>query len=95
VDANWRGKTRVSSNATPEIQAGTVVKDAWVVNARVALTDFDLANGKATLALWGRNIFDNKDLANSTAVPFGALGTLVAAMYERARTYGVDLTFDF
>jgi len=95
VDANFRGKTRIASTNTVAIQSVTQVGESWIVNARVALADFDLANGKATLAVWGRNLTDNKQLVNSTPVQFGALGTIVGAMFERARTYGVDLTFDF
>jgi iron complex outermembrane receptor protein len=95
ADANFRGGHRIASTNTVPIQSVTQVGDSWIVNARVALADFDLANGKATLAVWGRNLTDNKQLVNSTPVQFGALGTIVGAMYERARTYGVDLTFDF
>jgi iron complex outermembrane receptor protein len=95
VDANFRGKMRIASTNTVPIQSVTRVGDQWIINARAALADFDLANGKATLAVWGRNLTNNKDLANSTPVQFGALGAIVGAMYERARTYGVDLTFDF
>jgi iron complex outermembrane receptor protein len=95
VDANYRGKTRLSSRPEPLVQAVTAVKDSTIINARVALADFDMANGKATLAFWGRNLFDNKDLQNVTGIQLGALGAIYGTMYERARTYGVDLTFDF
>jgi iron complex outermembrane receptor protein len=90
VDVNYRGKTRLASRTDPGVQPATSTNNSWLVNARVALADFDVANGKATLALWGRNIFDNKDLQNVTGI-----GVIYGTMYERARTYGVDLTFDF
>jgi hypothetical protein len=32
---------------------------------------------------------------NGTGIPFGAAGLIVGAMYERARTFGADLTLDF
>ena len=95
VDANFRGKTRLSSIATPVVQSITTVKDSWIVNGRVALADFDLGGGKATLAVWGRNLLDNKDLQNVAGIQLGGLGAIYATMYERARTYGVDLTMDF
>jgi iron complex outermembrane receptor protein len=90
VDANFRGKTRLASQTGPGVQAATAINNSWIVNGRVALTDFDLANGKATLAVWGRNLFDNKQLSNVTGI-----GILFGTMYERARTFGVDLTMDF
>jgi iron complex outermembrane receptor protein len=95
IDANYRGKTRLSSLNDPALQAATTTKNSWIVNGRVALTDFDLAGAKATAAVWGRNIFNNKQLLNATQLSLGGLGTIAGAMYERAATYGVDLTLDF
>ena len=45
---------------------------------------------KGTVAVWGRNIFDNKD-PTFTAY----LGPFTGATYERARTFGVDLSAEF
>ena len=62
----------------------------WIVNARLALEELDLGRTKATVALWGRNIFNNG------SPQFGfSLGTHVVAIYEAARTFGVDLKLDF
>jgi iron complex outermembrane receptor protein len=95
VDANYRGKTRLASQDIAVVQAATQTNNSWVVNARAALAGFDLAGADATVAIWGRNIFDNKQMMNGTGIPFGPAGLIVGAMYERARTYGVDLTLDF
>jgi iron complex outermembrane receptor protein len=95
VDANYRSSARLASLNDPALQAATTTKNSWIVNGRVALTDFDLAGAKATAAVWGRNIFNNKQLMNATQLSLGAFGTIAGAMYERAATYGVDLTLDF
>jgi iron complex outermembrane receptor protein len=95
IDANYRSLARLASLNDPALQAATTTKNSWIVNGRVALTDFDLAGARATAAVWGRNILNNKQLMNATQLSLGALGTIAGAMYERAATYGVDLTLDF
>lgn len=62
----------------------------WLVNARLALEDIRLGGLTGSLALWGKNIFDNK--SPTFAVN---LVSLTSLLYEPARTYGVDLTVKF
>ncbi|MGJ3627963.1 hypothetical protein AB5I41_14965 [Sphingomonas sp. MMS24-JH45] len=61
-----------------------------IVNGRVALDQIEVAGSRAVIALWGRNLLDNKDIVQTTSLGFANV-----VQYERARTYGVDLTFEF
>lgn len=95
-DANWQSDMNLS--AAPDhpsfdgFAAGIKeVPDYWLFNGRVALRDFDLGGIKTELAVWGKN------LSNERAASFGMnLSYLLAnANYIPARTYGVDLTVQF
>jgi iron complex outermembrane receptor protein len=98
VDANYRGKTllgytRIGGN--PIAYDVLTTDNSWVVNARLALVDMDVKGAKTTVALWARNLFDNKDLTNASSLNLGAIGSFFPGSYERARTYGVDLIMEF
>ncbi|MCP5400371.1 MAG: TonB-dependent receptor [Sphingobium sp.] len=93
LEGNWRSKMRQFTRVpdfTPAQAAAAHSPAGWVVNGRLALRDINIADHKVELALWGRNLFDNDRLVSATAIP-----NLVGASYESARTFGVDLTFDF
>ncbi|TZG27875.1 TonB-dependent receptor [Sphingomonas montanisoli] len=62
----------------------------WLVNGRIALQGISMGGSKATLALWGRNLFDTKQVSYAPSLVYA-----ISADYERARTYGVDLTVEF
>jgi iron complex outermembrane receptor protein len=99
VDATYRSKSYTMSGGAvlnnvvnpAGIITATTVPSAWLVNGRIALTDIAFGDRlKGTIAVWGRNIFDNKD-PSFTAY----LGPFTGAIYERARTFGVDLSAEF
>jgi hypothetical protein len=56
----------------------------------VALDGFKVAGADATVALWARNLFDNRSMTYVTS-----LVTQLSTNYETARTFGVDLSIDF
>jgi iron complex outermembrane receptor protein len=98
VDANYRGKTllgytRIGGN--PAALDALTTDNSWVVNARAALVDMDVRGANVQVALWARNLFDNKDLTNASSLNLGAIGSVFPGSYERARTYGVDLIMAF
>ncbi|MCB2047658.1 MAG: TonB-dependent receptor [Novosphingobium sp.] len=105
ADANYRSRTLLatdltfSNNATdpedPAIRKAATVPATWVANGRIALKDMDIAGAKATVAVWGRNLFDDKSINAYVGIGLGPLGYFASAIYERARTFGVDLIFDF
>jgi iron complex outermembrane receptor protein len=62
----------------------------WLLNGRVALTDIPLGPTKGEVALWARNILDNREAQFMTWFGFG-----YAESFERARTFGVDFSAQF
>jgi len=65
-------------------------KPRWIWNGRVALEKLSIGGADATLALWGRNLFNKQSTTFRSAVGFG-----VAAYWEPDRSYGLDLTVEF
>jgi iron complex outermembrane receptor protein len=100
VDGNFRSKILMTSDITPGTgpTAATdpaLVKAAttpfqWIVNGRVGLTGIDFGPTKAEVSLWGRNILNNRNITQ-----FVGLNLVGSVIYERARTYGVDVSFNF
>ena len=62
----------------------------WLANARVALEGLQFGRWRGTAALWSRNLFNDK----SPTQPIGFLSH-TSAIYETARSFGVDLTVEF
>lgn len=93
ADAQYQSASHL--NATPVDAAQlktTTVSSTWLVNGRVALSEIPLAGGKAQVALWARNLLNNDDLTFLFNLsPAAALG----AIYQPARTYGLDVSFSF
>jgi len=62
----------------------------WLVNARAGLRHINIGGAEAELAVYGKNIFNRKDPT------FSLITGLADSMnYTSARTYGVELIFDF
>ena len=62
----------------------------WITNARFGVKDIEVGAGKVEVAVWARNLFDNKGTLWGGYSYFAA-GTT----YEPARTYGFDMIFSF
>lgn len=62
----------------------------WLLNGRVALEKIDMGAFQSTVAIWGKNILDNK----SISFPFNQSG-LASATFIEPRRYGIDLTVEF
>jgi OOP family OmpA-OmpF porin len=62
----------------------------WLVNTRVALADIDLGDTRAEVAVWSRNLLNNREI-----VQYVGLSLVGSVIYEQARTFGVDVRFDF
>jgi iron complex outermembrane receptor protein len=91
VDALYRGKFFSSFSATSPAMLDAISQPAQVIlNARLALTEVPIGPVKAQLAFWGRNLTDNGAVGAQAFY-----GYVLGNSYERARTYGVDLTVDF
>jgi iron complex outermembrane receptor protein len=91
VDANYKSKEYLGSYLiTPATKDVFTVDPTWIINARIALRDFNVMNSNAELALWGRNLTDEDRMKFAAPFPY-----VVTGSYERARTYGVDVSFNF
>jgi iron complex outermembrane recepter protein len=96
LEARWRSSYYLTS--TPEVDVTTgqnALEDVnhqpgyWLVNGRLGIADIPVGGGKVSLTAFGDNIF------NKRYISFGAPVLLLTAMYERGRTYGVELGFRF
>jgi iron complex outermembrane receptor protein len=97
ITARVQGNYQSTMNASPNaaIQStfagySRIVPAYWLVNGRMALEQINFGAFEGTVALWGKNIFDNK----SISFPFNQSGAS-AATYIEPRRYGVDLTVEF
>jgi iron complex outermembrane receptor protein len=66
------------------------IKGYWLLNGRIALQNMNLGEARGTLALWGRNLLDNKSPTLMQSVV-----TVISTSYEPARTVGLDFTVEF
>jgi len=96
VSGNWHSSTRMEQNparaeANPTWLEWTPA--SWVVNARVALKKIDLgfAGAQGEVALWGRNLTDNRE--PTFALNF--FGLAQSASYMDERSYGADFSVKF
>jgi iron complex outermembrane recepter protein len=62
----------------------------WLLNGRVALEKVPLGPLQGTIALWGKNLTDNK----SISFAFNNVG-VASGTYIEPRRYGIDLTVEF
>ena len=92
VDGVWRARMRTLPNATyPAAFDDLVYSDAmWLVNARIALRDIEIGGSKAELSVWGKNLTDSDNPLQPIDFRFAG-----STNYQPARTYGVDLVFEF
>lgn len=86
ADAQYTSKYDMVAHRT----ALSVAPSRWILGARASIDDIDLGGTRAKLSVWGRNLTNNRSPTFSAT-----LGLLDAALFEAARTYGVDLGFSF
>ena len=102
IDGNYQGSYRNSpfldiathpaDNSTNPAEAPwAIAPSRWILNSRIALRDIKVGGLNGELAVWARNLTDNKD-ATYTLI-FGALN--VDASYQQARTLGADFILNF
>jgi iron complex outermembrane receptor protein len=62
----------------------------WLLNARLALVDLSIGKTVGRISAFVRNLADERDLSYASLS-----GATVDGTYERPRTYGIELNFDF
>lgn len=88
VDANYHSSFRIATAPGPADQS--FAQAAWVVNARAALVHLPIGGGAGTVALWGKNILNDKSIDFADAIV-----VLTSASWQPAPTFGVDFVFDY
>ena len=63
-----------------------------LLDARLTLSDMELAGARASISLWGKNITDKEYKA--VGIDFGGLG-FGGNVYGDPATWGVDLNLQF
>lgn len=91
LDARWRSDSKLVATriADPRMEALGTTKAYWLVDGRLGLTSFPIGGTTARASLYGQN------LLNKRYYSWGAPVIGLAAVYDRGRTYGLDLSFDF
>ena len=92
VDGGWRSKVRMLGNfpTPPGLEDFIYSPSGWVVNGRVALKEIELPRGDLEIALWAKNLTDSDRIMFPINFNF-----LVSSSYERARTFGVDVIYNY
>jgi iron complex outermembrane receptor protein len=96
TDANWRAAERTIPNPAlateiPALAALAYSPAGWIVNARLALREIKMGSVTGEVALWGRNITNNKE----TLFPLLFSSIAGSSDFQPAPTYGVDFTISF
>jgi iron complex outermembrane receptor protein len=96
VDARYRSKAPLVSTPPRDLSGNIAIlenyaftKAYWLVDGRIGWVDMPLGGGKVSLSAFGQNLF------NEHYNPFGAPVLQLVTSYERGRTYGVELGFNF
>lgn len=63
-------------------------------NARLQLLEVPVPSGELRVALWGKNLADEKYTIITTDFS-GGYGAIVGAMFGQPRTYGADIVYEF
>ena len=94
MDGTYHSKFNLTQNPTvviPQFAGIDHVSASWNVNGRIALRDIGVASGKAEVAIWVKNLTQNKEATFSGRY----LQVFGAANYVPARTFGLDLTYEY
>lgn len=92
LDGNWMSKIRQIPRdpVLPAQKSVAHTPAGWFVNGRVALRDIEVASGRLEVALWGKNLLDNDNVYFTVNT-----GDFAAVTYAPARTYGLEVVFDY
>jgi iron complex outermembrane receptor protein len=96
IDANWHNTIVYSANPMfreqyPAYASVYAAPAAWTVNARLALREVKLAAVNAELALWSRNLTNNRDFQ----FPLFLDQLIESTAFVPPRTYGLDLNLKY
>jgi len=91
LDARWRSSSKIVSTpiADAVMEARATTKPYWLVDGRAGIANFPVGGVPIGLSIYGQNLFDNDYYS------FGAPVTGLSGIYDRGRTYGIELSMTF
>ncbi|WOK37207.1 TonB-dependent receptor [Sphingomonas sp. C3-2] len=91
IDAKWRSDSRLVNPlpADPVLADIAITKAYWLVDGRVGVSSIPLGNIKVDVSAFGQNLFNKKYYS------FGAPAIGLTGIYDRDRSYGIELTAAF
>jgi iron complex outermembrane receptor protein len=96
LDANWRSPENLTPKALdvpfPYLTPYNSIPSTWVVNGRAVLSGFKLAGVGAEVAIWGKNIGDDRHAEYILGLTSFGTGS---ANFVPARSFGLDLNFKY
>jgi iron complex outermembrane receptor protein len=96
IDTNWHSRMLfINSALALPAQYDPMIfsPKPWIVNTRLALKDISLGRTKAEVALWARNL--TNDRSAQFPLGFGNPPFLISSSFQQARTFGMDINFDY
>jgi iron complex outermembrane receptor protein len=94
IDASWRSSSRVLGyavlRALPQYASVADAPPTWLVNGRISLDNFKLPVGRGQIAVWAKNLTNDRSITFPDV--FGFIG---ATEWQAARTFGLDVTFKY
>jgi len=96
IDAQWRDTTNVNANPSGNLTNNPLFANVyslsatWVVNGRLALRDMKIGRVSAEVAVFAKNLTDDRSSTFPEVFGFSA-----ASNYQPARTFGIDLNLQF
>ena len=92
LSGNYRSKMRmITQFPIPSGYDSLAYSPAgWVVNGRLALRNIELGRGNLEVGLWGKNLADSDRVM--FPINFSFVGSTT---YEAARTFGVDVIYNY
>lgn len=98
LDADYRSSVNMNpfKSVNPAFDYVNVAPSRWILNGRIALQNVDLSGSTVEIALWARNLTNDKSRMYATFQPFvPPLTSLASSNYQSARTLGIDVSFTY
>ena len=94
MDAAWQSDSFVDPNVQRALlwaPTFPIAKAYWQVNGRLALRNLSIGGAKVDIAVWAKNLTD----ARAPTFALDLFNQVASRNFIPARTYGLDLSFNF
>ena len=94
IDGSWRSKVRIIGyevlRVLPQYTSVNYAPATWLVNGRIALENIKLPIGEGQIAVWAKNLTNDRSITFPDV--FGFIG---ATEWQAARTFGLEISFKY